>query len=152
MKLAVMMLRKSNELPMFLHDPKHKVPRMLLIGWAEQLSILLVLTVASLWLWFGLLEPIFRDVPVPVVRVPRAVQVNYLESSAPLRLGDTVFVCGKRGIGAGTIAALPRQSILNRDGSEPLSFIILGTGQYYVAAPDGSGQAFARNHIRGIVQ
>src|SRR5690242_17963435 len=109
MKLALMLIEKSNE-PIFLHDEKGKGPRMLTLGWQEQLAILLVIAIASLWIWFGLLEPVFRKVFVPAVRVPHSLQVVSCEPDAVLQLGDTVFVAAKSAPLAGKIAALPLQT------------------------------------------
>jgi len=151
MKLALMLIKKSNE-PVILHDEKGKGPRMLMLGWQEQLALLLVILIASMWIWFGLLEPFFRKVPVPAIRVPHPMQVVTYEPGTLLQLGDTVFITAKSAPFAGKIAALPLQSVKTRNGNGPEQFVILGVDQYYIIGADGVGKVFNRALIRGIVQ
>jgi len=151
MKLAMILVRKSDE-QLIIHDPKGKGPRMLMLGWPEQLALLLVIVVGSLWLWYGLFEPVFRKVSVPAVRVPHARQIVSCDADAALQVGDTVFIMGKLAPSAGKIAAVPFQSIKGHEANGPEQFVILGVDQYYIIAADGTGKVFNRAAIRGIVQ
>ena len=147
----MILVRKSDE-QLIIHDPKGKGPRMLVMGWPEQLALLLVLVVASLWLWYGLLALAFRSAFVPAVRVPHAQQVGSYDTDIPLQVGDTIFIAGKLAPIAGKVAALPLQSVRGHDANGPEQLVILGVDQYYIVAADGSGKVFTRTAIRGIVQ
>jgi hypothetical protein len=150
-KLALILVRNKQE-PLILHEPEGKHPRMLLLGWKEQLAFLLLVAIAAAWLWFGLFEPIFRHTPQPAVRVPRAAQVMPLEREAPLHVGDTIFFAGAAAPGAGRIAALPRESVFGRDPYGPEKLVILGLNQYYVVTANGTGRVLVRADMRGMVQ
>ncbi len=153
MKLALILIRKSRQAePIILHDSKGKPPPMMLLGWPEQLSLLLVVAVAGLWMWFGLIEPRFRDEARPAIRVPRAVQVVALEADAQLTVGDIVFVHQASKPSAAMVTALPRQSFMERQADGRGKLVILGENRYYVVAENGTGQILARNDIRGRVQ
>jgi hypothetical protein len=152
MKLALILIRKSKEAPIILHDDKGKPPPMLMIGWPEQLAALLLVAVAGLWMWFGLIEPALRSPAQPAIRVPRAQQVMSIDAGSALQIGDTVLVAGKVAPKSGTVAALPRQSVRLRDASGTSQFVILGADGYYVIVENGAGQVMSRGDIRGVVQ
>lgn len=151
MKLEMVVVSESDQ-QIIIHDVKGEEPKEFVVRWPKQLALLLVALLGSLSLWYGLLEPLFRKVPLTAVRVPHARQVVTCDPNTSLRVGDTVFIAGKSTPLAGKIAALPLQCIKGHEANGPEQLVILGVGQYYVVAADGTGKVFNRAAIRGLVQ
>jgi hypothetical protein len=157
MKIAVVLLPKTQEPPLVLLDAKDQKARMFMIGRKEQFAFLIVLLVCALVIGYQVYDPVSRATAaavakaVPAVRVQRPQQVMFMEENAALEIGDSVFVPGAFAPSICKIAGLPSQSVTLRDAGAAARFLILGRDRYYVTSPDGLGQIVHRADLRQLV-
>jgi hypothetical protein len=152
MKLAPIELPRSAEIGLMDEDAQSGDSRTLLIAWSQWITVLLLLSVGSAFVWYQIMEPSLRKGIQPIVRVAHARQVLPVEADSILRVGDTIYFPGAMVPNTATIAALPLQGIKARDRRGVERLLILGGERYYVITADGVGHVLERADIRGVVQ